>query len=706
MKEFRFGAVLKVQREYSREKLYSMLDSIKLTGMNTVVVWPAVYWWDDPSEPEYPFRTGLDILTYAEKIGLKIVMELAGQIPCLEYAPDFKFKEEYYALNRDGSRNCSGDMYGYYNFNHPELRRLVEETYRQIAEHYRDCPALFGYDIWNETMFTSFDGYTREIFQNWLKDKYGTVEALNDSWDRSFTDFSQADFSPWLWASVMPKVDYEEFHKDNVGMILDYMREAIRAVDTVHPVIADNIFSELMLDMSYDRPQDDWNVARRVDIFGMDMYPKFAKELPIPDFARMLAFVGASSASPAGEFWVSEMQTHHTFLFDPSGCVYPQEIRRWCMEAVSQGAKGIVFWKWDPFIKGRQTLGRGLVDRKGRQTERTEAAAEVAAVLRENQHAFLSCRPVQPAAAILHDRLSNDFFRTLAVSILGRNELNSLYLSSNMALYKCLWDQNIPARYVTDADVNGTGLDGYRVLFVSNHITMNGALAEGLKRFVAEGGVVVADGKFGDLDETGVVREEIPNGGLCEALGFELMDNRADGLEMSAGEGFFPGGFIGSGILERRDLLVGGEGVEVLARFADGEPAIVRKAYGKGAFLYIATQFWAAHLKGQNKCAGKLITALDRECGLRRFGCSDDRLKVYVKENGREKLVFAFNYTADTLKAAIKVSGEGGFKVRELFSNEAIPAEEKDGELCFTAHVGAQGTTVYRIDPEEQGYEG
>lgn len=57
-------------------------------GMNTVVVWPAVYWWE-PQGEHYPCQTGRDLLADAEEIGIGVIMELAGQITAMEYAPDF-----------------------------------------------------------------------------------------------------------------------------------------------------------------------------------------------------------------------------------------------------------------------------------------------------------------------------------------------------------------------------------------------------------------------------------------------------------------------------------------------------------------------------------------------------------------------------------------------------------------------------------------
>ena len=95
---FTHGAVLKVEREHSREDIRGMLQAMYDAGLHTVVVWPAVYWWE-PQSDHYPFQTGRTLLADAEEIGLQVIMELAGQITALEYAPDFRMREDYYCVD-------------------------------------------------------------------------------------------------------------------------------------------------------------------------------------------------------------------------------------------------------------------------------------------------------------------------------------------------------------------------------------------------------------------------------------------------------------------------------------------------------------------------------------------------------------------------------------------------------------------------------
>lgn len=703
MENFRLGTILKVQRDHTREKIFSAMDKMCEIGLNTVLIWPAVFWWEDKSLPGYPFATGHAILEYAEKIGLKVVLELAGQIPCLEYAPDFRVKEEHFPVDANGTRSYTGNLYGFYNYNHPEIRKMIEEHYASIARNYRSCSALYGYDIWNETDFTSFDEHTLQLFREWLQAKYGTLEKLNEIWDRTYTDWSQIDFARWLWASAMPKVDYEEFHKDNIGIILRYMRQAIQKEDPDRPVISDNTISMITLPMSYGRGQDDRVVAENADIFGMDMYPKY-KKLCFQDYLRHQTYEAASSATSNGSFWVSEMQTHYTSIFDPESYVYLHDLRFWTWEAVSHGAKGILYWKWEPFNKGLQTFGRGLVDFKGNFTPRALEVKRIARVMENIEPDICSYTPEKPKAAILFDRLSYDFVETLRGcfgNVMGSGNSDAFYTDSMMGLYKCLWDMDIPARFITDRDVESGKADDYSAVFISNHINISEGFVHALIQYMERGGIVVADGKFGEFSDTGLVYDRIPGAGLYEEAGFELGEMQPFRLNMTLSEaaGCPPLSF--DGYLERREMMLAAD-TRILATYCDGCPAVVYRKVGKGAILYASTMLWIDYLKNpqSNEAIQSLVAFLDRSSSLRTYELNGKDLKASVLHGEKGLLLVVFNYSDTTASGEVRFPAgtDSVCRITDLYSGNERIQKAVEGKLSLAVTLSGKNVAVFRIE--------
>lgn len=665
--QFTYGAVLKIEREHTREELRSMLQAMRDAGLNTVVVWPAVYWWE-PQGEHYPYQTGRNLLHDAGEVGIQVVMELAGQITALEYAPDFAMKDEYFCVDRKGNRDECSLGYGYLNFNHPEVRQLIRTQYGEAAQAYKDFPSLKGYDIWNETQFTSFDQHTLERFRGWLKNKYQTLDALNASWDRAYRSWEQVRFTQWMWSSVMTFVDYQQFHKDNIGMILREMRAAIEAVDTAHEILADNIHASVTMDHYYDRPTDDWGVAQEVDQYGISFYPKFLSKFT-PPFLRHQTMTGAHSAAPDGRFAISEMQTHHATMFNPEGSVSPQELWQWCWEAVSHGANGLIYWKWNPFRKGVQTFGRGLVDLQGRETPRLETARRLGQVL-AREPALLACRPQKPVAAILFDRLNQDFIKAYTVGFGGSvGAPPSLYHDSLMGLYRTLWEHNVPVKFVTPEDLADGAANDIPLLFVTTQVVLDKARTDALLAYVEQGGVCICDGKLGEVNETGLLNFQIPGEGLSQALGFELLDMEEGDLSIP-----LPGGMTVLGSLDRCQMVLDSARVETVASYSDGRPAVLSCAYGKGRLCYISTYLWAACKKQPQAGAYALVELLyggALPCTAR---CDAPQVSIQRLSGPGVDYLFAFNY------------GQAGTIQLEADGADTPVTDVLSGETVGTAH--------------------
>ena len=127
-----------------KQTIGKIFDKMKGCGFNTVVIWPSCFWWEEKS-PEYPFKTGKEILRMAEKKEIKVIMELAGQLHAMEYMPDFKMKDEYYATEKE---DAPGD----------DDRPAVNEAEFIIAKN-RHGPTTTVKVAWNGdyTMFTNLE---------------------------------------------------------------------------------------------------------------------------------------------------------------------------------------------------------------------------------------------------------------------------------------------------------------------------------------------------------------------------------------------------------------------------------------------------------------------------------------------------------------------------------------------------------------------
>ncbi len=686
---FPYGTVLKIQREFTMDDIYRHMDKIKKLGMNFIVVWPAVFWWEERND-NYPYNTGIQILKYAEKLDINIIVEVAGQLTSLEYGPDFLMKEEYLPVNYDGSYRKEYKGFDHLNYNHPEVKQLIRKQYKEVANYYKEFSSLYGYDIWNETMFTSYDTYTLQLFREWLKNKYKNLKKLNDVWDRAYYDWSQINFDKWIWASVMPVVDYEQFHKENVGMILSEWRKIIKEEDPEHPVIADNIHSTLTQDSSYDRPQDDWNVSQNTDEMGFSFYPKNSPHME--NWQRWETLTGLRSANRNKPFWISELQSHHQAMYNPGSLVHPEEIKWWNWEAISQGAKGIIYWKWAPFIKGVQTFGRGLIDYKGNYTPRTAEAEKIKKILDENLDQFNNYKPAKSNVAILYDKLNHDFSKAYSIYY-DPYISNSIYLDSLAGLYKCLWEQNITSDFITPEDIGKELSDEYKVLFVSNQLNIDEGMSNSLDEFVEDGGVLIFTGRCGFINNEGILNKNIPGGEFNSQLGCTLIDVAVDGLDIKFNDNHKLQGYYEKQLLDVNDE------TEILASYEDGYPAVISSKKGKGEVIYIGTYLWYGYYQNESKNTYEYLNKLISRYSLNNFTLDNHQLKINYLQGEDGYIIFAFNYSDTTLETVIEFKDiiAERIQVKDLYLNEEKVIKITDNKLRFDLKVDKRDVRVYKI---------
>ena len=172
------GTVYLVEQQVPREQQLCDLENIAEAGLRLVVLWPPISRWDAPDGVSIAFDSIDRVMDICHNLGIQAILELEGQNPAFQFMPDYQFKPEYMSENDTGKH--------WVNYLHPEVDRIISDYIRAVAGHFKDHPALFGYDLFNEVNFRSTDKYTLKAFQDWLKEKYKSIRKLNLIWGRFF----------------------------------------------------------------------------------------------------------------------------------------------------------------------------------------------------------------------------------------------------------------------------------------------------------------------------------------------------------------------------------------------------------------------------------------------------------------------------------------------------------------------------------------
>jgi len=580
---YMYGAVILLEQNEPAEIDRRNLETMRSLSMNTAVIWPPVFYQPD-GQPNFDRQR--QFLDEAAKQQMQVIVELTGQVANLEYLPDSEYRDDYAVLNFDGTPAKMQNGLGELNYNHPAVKRKLKRFFAAAVNALKDHPALYAWDIWNETHFLSYDPYTLKRFQQWTEAKYKTVEAVNFYWKKSYRKFSDIAFDQVTWASILPEVDWEEFRVRNLAEIAGEWYDLVKKLDPAHPVIADNVMSNVVWS-ECSRGADDWLLAETVDTFGISFYPKTGGRL-LKDNSpalRSMTFAGAMAAG-GGSFVISELQSHYYSELFPAERVAPEELAAWCLESLTRNCRGIVFWKWAPFVSGFQVGGRGLVLADGSLSKRAVATRGIGQLLAQEPQ--LGEAQVELKVAILYDRQSK--FTVKAVNNRVRHITGDDQAVKAMTkVYENAYRRNIAVGFTTPETLKNER--NWQVLFLPYQLNLDAETARTLENFIRDGGTVVANYPFGDIDENGRLYRNLPGGPLQPLLGAKHLDNLVvDGRE-----------------IQELELAPGAE----ILRRTGGYPLLFCRRHGQGKIIYGAASLWAQD--NFDDCIEQIFTVLSAD---------------------------------------------------------------------------------------------
>jgi beta-galactosidase len=675
------------------------LSKIRELGFNTVRTW--VEWnVGEPEEGEYHLQNLDLLLRLAEESGLKVIVQVY-----VDSAPEWvgkKYPDGRYAA-QDGQPIPSQAAPGYC-FDHRGVRKAILDFFQEVARHAAASPAFYGWDLWSEPAALNWArvGYksepmfcycpsSQERFRQWLKEKYQTLDKLNEAWHRTFTDWSQVE--PPRYGTILTYTDFMDwriYYGYKLADDLAMRNQAVKAIDPDHVTTshAPNP-SPLVRTLAdpYD-PTDDYVMKDSVDFFGTSFYPKLlAAEWNWTLERRVLAMDLTSSMTGGRGFYVGELQAgygvHGTVVGSP---VTASDLEMWTWGMVSRGARAINYYAFYPMNAGYESGGYGMIALDGTLTDRSRHAGEIARQIEENSDLLLQSHPERAEAAIV--------FSPLTPLVGGYDEEGSrTAIHQAVAGYhRMFFERNLPIDVLSSRELAQDDVQQYRLVIVPYPLMLTGEEAQILKEYAAAGGHLFVEARPGWVDERGHAQPTVPGFGWDEMLGVrekQLLPKKEFAVKWGTAQ------FKGMTFQEQFE--VEDHGAHLRAITEDGTPIGYENEYHKGSaiiFGSFAGQENYQHPVAMHPLAGLLA---------RWAGLSEAKLRAPALLELRQmyaskgRLVFFFNH-ADRPASVEFARGleRPASSVREIVTGQKIASQGTN--LSLKADVPAQSVRIYRID--------
>ncbi|HVU91710.1 MAG TPA: beta-galactosidase [Jatrophihabitans sp.] len=471
----------------------------------------------------------------------------------------------------------------------PVFRQYALAHVRAVAERYGDHPGLALWHVSNELGCHNAYDYSDDAalaFREWLRARYGTLEALNAAWATSFWSQRYSD-----WSQILPprtaasfrnpgqQLDFRRFSSD---ALRDYLRAEVAVLRDLTPQIP---VTTNFMGMGQTKALDYARWRADVDVLSNDHYLTAAD----PDRYEELAFSAAlmRGLARARPWFLMEQSTSAVNWQPVNPPKAPGQLARDSLTQLAFGADAISFFQWRQSTGGAEKFHSALVPHAGTDTRVWREVRELGAML--SQLAEVAGSTASPArVALLFD------WEAWWAAELDSHPSD---LFGYRAIVRDWFRAFVDAGFTVDVQPVADDLSGYSLVVAPGLYLVDDDTRRRIDDHVAAGGHFVTTFFSGIVDTTDRALLGGYPGAFRKLLGVHVEEF---GPLLPGDEVPVEGGGSCSLWADVVDVLQ--PDVEVLLRYADaggrtGAVAATRRPVGSGSASYVGARLDGASLR-------------------------------------------------------------------------------------------------------------
>ncbi|MFD1775371.1 beta-galactosidase [Paenibacillus rhizophilus] len=553
------------------------------------------------------------------------------------------------------------------NPNSAVYRKFSARLAGKLAERYKDHPALVAWHVSNEYGGYDYSEQSETAFREWLKVRYGTLDALNRAWNTRFWGHTFYDWEE----IVVPSELSEEWNGSRTsfqGISLDYRRFMSHSLlecyrleyDAIREHSKDVPITTNLMGFYPELDYFEW--AKYMDVVSWDNYPSLDTPVSFTAMTHDL-MRGLKSGQP---FMLMEQTPSQQNWQAYNSLKRPGVMRLWSYQAVARGADTVLFFQLRRSVGACEKYHGAVIEHAGHEYTRVfRECAELGRELQLLGGELLDARSAAKVAILF------DWENRWALNLSSGPTVALNYVDEVHKYYDALFAQHIEVDMVGALE----DLTKYEIVIAPVLYMVKPGFAARAEAFVQAGGTFVTTFFSGIVDENDLVTLGGYPGRLRRLLGVwaeeidALLPGMSNQIVMERDWKKLSGSYE-CGILCD---LIHTEGAETLARYGSdfyrGMPALTVNRFGGGKAYYIASSPNADFLQGffGNLCADKNIAPLVK---------APQGLEAARRIKNGTPYLFLLNHTDGELAAEIGSAGMTDLlSGREVSGTAAIPAK-------------------------------
>ena len=560
--------------------------------------------------------------------------------------PEVLWKDEYGNTCWPGARQ-------HWRPTSPVFREYALTLCRAMAEHYKDNPYVIAWHINNEygchNRFDYSDDAER-AFQQWCKNRYHTIDALNTAWGTAFWAQQMTDFSEVILPKFIGSGNFM-----NPGKLLDFKRfcsDALKGFYIAERTAVERICPDKPFTTNFmiSAPQQlaDYSTWRdEVDFVSNDHY-----FTPGQAHLDELAYSASLTSGIARKnpWWLMENSPSSVNWRPINYRKESGELIRDAVAHVAMGADAINFFQWRQSRSGAEKFHSAMLPHAGENSQIFHDICKLGEDLDKlSNEGLLNTHPVKAKVAVVFDYESE-----WATEHTTTPTQQARHWTEPLLWFRALADNGITADIIPIRD----DWDTYEAAVLPSVYILSAQASQRVRSYVENGGKLFVTCYSGISDECDHIWLGGYPGSISDVVGVRS-------------EEFSPMGSDFPGTPSRIDLSNGtsahtiadvitstADTAQIVASYEsepwtgmDGIPAVTINTFGDGKAAYIGCRMDQTDLT-------KTLKALLEKMGITApEGSSKDILKISraSEENGA---IFDFLFNRTHSPVTISVNGE------------------------------------------------
>ena len=549
----------------------------KLAGINSfsvgIFAWTAI----EPQEGTYNFEWLDEVMDLIAKNKMTAVLATPSGARPAWMSQKYP---EVLRVNALRQKNLHGERHNHC-LSSPVYREKVQNINTRLAERYGKHPALGIWHVTNEYGGECHCPLCQEKFRTWIKNRYKTLDALNEAW---WTRFWSHIFTDWSQIESPSPIGETHTH----GLNLDWKRFTTEQfvdfyLHETEPLkrITPNIPCTTNLMGTYPGI-DYFRLAEVMDVVSWDSYPQWTGTEKDIDIAIQASFKHDLTRGLKGKpFMLMESSPSATNWRPVAKLHRPGVHMLQSMQAVAHGSDSVQYFQ---IRKGRGSSEKfhgAVIDHEG--SEKTRVFGDVAAVgERLKSMARIAGTDTPAAAAIVYDWN----IRWAIDDVKGFLQTRTNYEQTVTDHYSAFWQLGIPVDIIDST----RSIEGYDLVVTPMLYMLRPGFAEALENFVKKGGTLVTTYITGYVNESDLCFRGGFPGPLRKCLG--IWSEEVDALYPEETNSIRWNGkkYKAFDLCE----LIHAESAAVLGTYGSdfyaGRPALTFNSFGKGKAYHIAAR--------------------------------------------------------------------------------------------------------------------